>query len=145
MAESPTTCPGCGQESQPGWKFCAGCGADLRPVCPLCGTQNEAEVNFCVECGTDLAKPSVQKKRPPKTEPSAPASAEPASFGDGRYAVKKFLGEGGKKKVYLAQDTLLDREIAFALLKTEGLDETSRTRIAREAQARGGWAPTPTS
>ncbi len=28
------------------------------------------------------------------------------------------LGEGGKKEVYLAQDTLLDREVAFALVKT---------------------------
>ena len=30
----------------------------------------------------------------------------------------------------------MDREVAFALIKTEGLDETSRTRIQREAQAR---------
>ena len=55
--------------------------------------------------------------------------------------MKRFLGEGGKKKVYLAQDTLLDREVAFALIKTEGLDEVSRTRtrtrITREAQAMG--------
>ena len=34
--------------------------------------------------------------------------------------MKRFLGEGGKKRVYLAQDTLLDREVAFALIKTEG-------------------------
>ena len=39
--------------------------------------------------------------------------------------------------VYLANDTTLDREVAFALIKTEGLDETSRTRIQREAQAMG--------
>ena len=44
---------------------------------------------------------------------------------------------GGKKKVYLAHDTTLDREVAFALIKTEGLDETSRERIQREAQAMG--------
>ncbi len=49
----------------------------------------------------------------------------------------RFLGEGGKKKVYLAHDTLLDRDVAFALIKTEGLDEASRTRITREAQAVG--------
>ena len=47
------------------------------------------------------------------------------------------LGEGGKKKVYLAHDTLLDREVAFALIKTEGLDESGRSRISREAQAMG--------
>ena len=64
-------------------------------------------------------------------------SSTPTSFANGRYEVKRFLGEGGKKKVYLAQDTLLDREVAFALIKTEGLDEVSRTRITREAQALG--------
>ncbi|MCH8346275.1 MAG: hypothetical protein IIC87_05025 [Chloroflexi bacterium] len=47
------------------------------------------------------------------------------------------MGEGGKKKVYLAHDTLLDREVAFALIKTEGLDAAGRTRIQREAQAMG--------
>ena len=62
---------------------------------------------------------------------------QPTSFANGRYQVKRFLGEGGKKRVYLAQDTLLDREVAFALIKTEGLDEVSRTRITREAQAMG--------
>ncbi len=62
----------------------------------------------------------------------SPPDAEPTSFANGRYHVQKFLGEGGRKKVYLAQDTTLDREVAFALIKTEGLDETSRTRIQRE-------------
>ena len=50
---------------------------------------------------------------------------QPTSFANGRYQVKRFLGEGGKKKVYLAHDTTLDREVAFALIKTDGLDETS--------------------
>ena len=59
---------------------------------------------------------------------------QPTSFANGRYEVKRFQGEGGKKKVYLAHDTLLDRDVAFALIKTEGLDEASRTRITREAQ-----------
>jgi len=65
------------------------------------------------------------------------AAAVPASFASGRYVVKRFLGEGGKKKVYLAHDTLLDRDVAFALIKTDGLDELGRERIAREAQAMG--------
>ncbi len=69
--------------------------------------------------------------------PTAATTDQPTSFANGRYQVKRFLGEGGKKKVYLAQDTLLDREVAFALIKTEGLDEVSRTRITREAQAMG--------
>ena len=61
----------------------------------------------------------------------------PALFANGRYQVKRFLGEGGKKKVYLAHDTLLDRDIAFALIKTEGLDDAGRQRLKREAQAMG--------
>ena len=73
--------------------------------------------------------------------PSSPATqvseVEPTSFADGRYVVKRFLGEGGKKKVYLAHDELLDRDIAFALIKSEGLDDVSRERITREAQAMG--------
>ena len=32
---------------------------------------------------------------------------------------------------------MLDREVAFALINTEGLDDTSRIRIQREAQAMG--------
>ena len=66
-----------------------------------------------------------------------PSAAQATSFANGRYEVKRFLGEGGKKKVYLAQDTLLDREVAFALIKTEGLDDAGRSRISREAQAMG--------
>ncbi|MCH8817276.1 MAG: hypothetical protein IIC92_06055, partial [Chloroflexi bacterium] len=66
-----------------------------------------------------------------------PSEEEPASFANGRYQVSKFLGEGGKKRVYQAHDTLLDRDVAFALIKTEGFDDTSRERITREAQAMG--------
>ena len=58
---------------------------------------------------------------------------QPASFSGGRYQVKRFLGEGGKKMVYLARDTQLDRDVAFALIKTHGLDDVSRTRLSREA------------
>ena len=44
---------------------------------------------------------------------------------DGRYQVRRLLGEGGKKRVYLATDTRLDRDVAIALIKTEGLDAAS--------------------
>ena len=81
-------------------------------------------------------------QQPPSNETldvpaSLPSAEQPGSFSNGRYEVKRFLGEGGKKRVYLALDTLLDREVAFALIKTEGLDNMSRARITREAQAMG--------
>jgi serine/threonine protein kinase len=48
--------------------------------------------------------PTVSKSiKPPKDEP--------ISFVNGRYQVKKFLGEGGKKKVYLAHDTVLTFQV----------------------------------
>jgi len=73
----------------------------------------------------------------PPTSPGGSAAEQPPSFVGGRYEVREFLGEGGKKKVYLAHDTLLDRDVAFALIKTEGLDEVGRQRIQREAQTMG--------
>ncbi len=63
----------------------------------------------------------------PDNRPGVPASPSrekiPESFANGRYQVKKFLGEGGKKLVYLALDTVLDRQIAFSLIKAKGLDD----------------------
>jgi tetratricopeptide (TPR) repeat protein len=74
----------------------------------------------------------------PSREDVASASvAQPTSFASGRYEVRKFLGEGGKKKVYLAHDIVLDRDVAFALIKTAGLDEAARARVIREAQVMG--------
>jgi hypothetical protein len=62
-------------------------------------------------------------------------AVKPESFVDGRYEVRGLLGEGGKKSVYLAHDTVLDRDVAFAVIKTEDLDNESLVRITREAQA----------
>ena len=83
----------------------------------------------------DAGDPTGVPTAPPST--ATAVAAEPSSFANGRYQVKKFLGEGGKKRVYLAHDTVLDRDIAFALIKAESLDDESRARITREAQAMG--------
>ena len=84
-----------------------------------------------------LAASDTAHRAEPASSPPTATPTQPTSFANGRYQVKRFLGEGGKKKVYLAHETTLDREVAFALIKSEGLDETSRTRIQREAQAMG--------
>ena len=65
----------------------------------------------------------------------------PASFVSGRYEVRGLLGQGAHKLVYRARDTRLDRDVAFALIKTEGLDAPGRERILREAQASLSSAP----
>ena len=51
--------------------------------------------------------------------------------------MRRFLGEGAKKRVFEAHDTLLDRDVAVALIKAEGLDSLGRQRIIHEAQALG--------
>ena len=73
----------------------------------------------------------------------AAVGAVPASFAGGRYEVRDFLGEGSKKRVYRAHDALLDRDVAIALIRTEGLDDRGRERVQREAQAMGGLGDHP--
>ena len=67
------------------------------------------------------------------------AEVLPTAVAGGRYEVERFLGEGGKKKVYLAHDSLLDREVAFALIKTDGLDDGGPG--ADRARGAGDGAP----
>ena len=69
----------------------------------------------------------------PTSEPPSPAL--PTSLANGRYEVKSFLGEGGRKRVYLAHDTRLGRDVAVAMIKTEGLDANGLERVQREAQS----------
>lgn len=52
-----------------------------------------------------------------------------------RSPVRRFLGEGGRKRVYLAHDERLDRDVAVAIIKTDGLDAQGLSRVHREAQA----------
>jgi len=129
-------CPHCQDENREGVKFCEHCGAVIELVCPSCGAHVPPDRRFCGECGHALVegKKSTAKSQP---KPKKPSTVQPISFADGRYQVEKFLGEGGKKKVYLAHDTLLDRDVAFALIKTENLDESARKRVTREARAMG--------
>src|SRR4029079_11182043 len=61
----------------------------------------------------------------------------------GRYGVKGFLGQGGRKRVYLAEDTENGREVAVALFDTEGASAAIGARARREAQAMAKLAGHP--
>lgn len=58
-------------------------------------------------------------------------------FAGGRYRVERFLGEDAHKRVYLAHDVTLDREVAFALIGGEALDAGRADRVRREGVAMG--------
>jgi hypothetical protein len=125
-------CPKCQTDNIDTAKFCKKCGQSLliELLCDQCHHPNAPDSEFCVQCGRLLVSPHA----PPPTPTIPPI---PTSFAGGRYQVKKFLGEGGKKKVYLAHDRVLDRDVAFALIKTEKLDDANRKRFSREAQVMG--------
>ena len=91
--------------------------------CPSCKHPNREGARFCDSCGAALD--AVPADIPPK----------PEAFAEGRYEVVRFLGEGARKRVYLACDLRLDREVAVALVKTDGLDEIGLQRVRREAKA----------
>src|SRR3990172_2782417 len=126
-------CPSCGHENREDASFCKGCGGNLDSTCPSCGAALDADASFCDKCGASLTETAPRSRTPTP----APSPALPTSFAGGRYQVKRFLGEGGRKRVYLAHDTKLDSDVAIAVIKTEGLDSDSLTRIRREAQAMG--------
>ena len=94
-----------------------------------------AAAERALDVPTDVS--TTRATAPTRSETTFVAADQPTSFANGRYQVKDFIGEGGKKRVYRAHDSVLDRDVALAVIKTEGLDPTSRIRITREAQAMG--------
>ncbi len=93
------------------------------------------------------AERRLSSTQSPKLEESGPSESplatgsQPTSFASGRYEVKRFLGEGGKKKVYLAQDTLLDRQAIEITKETcRGLEFAhSRGIVHRDLKPGNVW------
>src|ERR1700736_5439531 len=99
-------CSKCGAGNRPQARFCGSCGALIAAevACPRCGARNPGSLRFCDECGTELGAQSG---------PAQPAGAPvPRTLADGRYTLGRLLGEGAGKRVYLASDTRLQREVA---------------------------------
>ena len=116
--------------------YCQKCGQTFSVACPGCGAEEAPNVPSCASCGTLLEEPSTPNgSLPGETFLNVPDL--PATFSDGRYQLKRPLGEGGRKRVFLAHDNLLDRDVALSLIKTDELDDASRARMVREAQAMG--------
>ena len=89
------------------------------------------------------AASSVDSRASASRQSSREILRAPDSFVDGRYKVVRLLGEGSSKTVFLAHDNKIDRDVAFALIKTAGLDASGRERISREARAMGKLGDNP--
>ena len=125
-------CPACGNVVGAGARFCARCGSAQGTACPSCAAPvKDPSARFCEQCGSPL----VPAERPSSF--ATVSKAMPVSFAAGRYEVRRFLGEGGLKRVYQAYDRALDRDVAVATIKTEDLDAAGLERVRREAQAMG--------
>jgi serine/threonine protein kinase len=75
------------------------------------------------------AMPSVRADRPRTLDPFLEAVLA------GRYRIDKLIGRGGMGLVYLAQDTVTDREIVIKLLAPQWMeDRTAVQRFDREGQ-----------
>ncbi len=105
-------------------------------TCSECGTPLASDDVFCGSCGAGVAVVADHKGATAvvDVQPRKASSSAPRSFSDGRYTVLEFLGQGGTKTVYRTRDSLLEREVAVALIRVDGLDETGRQRVLREAQ-----------
>jgi eukaryotic-like serine/threonine-protein kinase len=114
--------------------------SDLTQRVLVIDPENADAASFLKLAETGLTE--TASPQPDKT-PEPPPASTPTSFADGRYTVTRLLGEGGKKMVYLAHDATLDRDVAFGLIKTDGLDDVGRERILREAQAMGRMGTHP--
>jgi eukaryotic-like serine/threonine-protein kinase len=108
--------------------------------CPSCGNENREGARFCDNCGTELradAEPAAATLPTAAPRPAAEAlpADVPAEIAAGRYRPRRFLGQGGRKRVYLADDVATDREVALALFDSEGVAAAIQARARREAEA----------
>jgi eukaryotic-like serine/threonine-protein kinase len=89
---------------------------------------NPAGQRFCDACGKPLADA---------------AGSDAVTYGAGRYQVIRPLGEGSRKRVFLAHDSVLRRDVALSTLKGGPLDGNALARARREAEAMAALSDHP--
>jgi class 3 adenylate cyclase/Cdc6-like AAA superfamily ATPase len=119
--------------SERNWAYVADCARKVLAV--DAGNEDAAGFLSMAEGQDGAPRQETQKRSTPSSDAPSAAPPLPASFAGGRYAVRRFLGEGGRKRVYLAHDERLKRDVAVAVIKTDGLDAQGLSRVHREAQA----------
>ena len=124
----------CGFDSVSSQQFCVRFGTTFPTSCPDCQTSLPEEAQFCGSCWAQV--PDSARHNGTVDVDATPLQCPPESFHGGLYG-KGLPRPGAKKRGYLVEDTLVGREVAFALIMTEGIYGTGRERIRREARTMG--------
>ncbi|HZU69607.1 MAG TPA: protein kinase [Ktedonobacteraceae bacterium] len=109
-------------------------------ICTFCGTKNHDDESFCTHCGASLdsspASGNVDTSLPASTTNTTQFLIPGAQLQEGRYVIKKILGQGGMGTLALAIDTrLVDKPVVIKELIAEHADPTEDVRnFQREVQ-----------
>src|SRR5260221_2839924 len=97
---------------------------------PCCGTENSNEESFCEHCGGFLDPSTATTTQGESVHASNSQSHPPGShLQDGRYVIKKILGQGGMGSLALASDTrLADKLVVIKELISDNADPTEDVR-----------------
>ncbi len=98
--------------------------------CPYCGTENRDEESFCEHCGGFLDPSTTTTTQGESVQASNSQSLTPGShLQNGRYVIKKMLGQGGMGSIALAGDTrLADKLVVIKELIANPDDPTEDVR-----------------
>ncbi len=105
--------------------------------CPYCGAENRDEERFCEHCGAFLDSATATTSQGESGNANNAHSLDPGSqLQNGRYVIKKILGQGGMGSLALAIDTrLADKLVVIKELISEQADPTEDVRnFKREVQ-----------
>ncbi len=90
--------------------------------------------------GTPRASEAAAESAPLTLAPTPTTPPHPERFAGDRYEVRRHLGDGGTKRVFLVRDTRLDREVARAgacRAQTRERGHVPPARVLRHDLARG--------
>lgn len=99
--------------------FEAATGVNRREFVSHTARRQLAALGFELVGEVQRGGPSPLGNGPDDEDEAAWSEAKPGAIFAGRYQITKILGEGDRKRTYLASDLNLNREVALALVKPE--------------------------
>ncbi len=131
------TCQGCGDDLEPGNRFCSRCGAGVLS-CATCGKPLREGDGFCPSCGSSVNSTATlgilasQGSDPGSPWAEVVQRLRRATLGE--FEIGRELGRGAMAAVFLAHEISLDRKVAIKVMSPGLLmDEGMAERFRREA------------